>query len=65
MGGLNTLQLTLALRKHAQTASQFVGEFARDELPLIIDEIPAIFIANTDPFTKSGIIGYYFTLIMS
>ena len=40
MGGLNTLQLTLALRKHAQTASQFVGVFARD--------------ANTDPSTKSG-----------
>ena len=54
MGGLNTLQLTLALRKHAQTASQFVGVFARDELPLIIDEIPAIIIANTDPSTKSG-----------
>ena len=54
MGGLNTLQLTLALRKHTQTASQFVGMFARDELPLIIDKIPAIIIANTDPCTKSG-----------
>ena len=51
---LNTLQLTLALRKHAQTARQFVGVFARDELPLIIDEIPAIIIANTDPSTKTG-----------
>ena len=28
--------------------------FARDELPLIIDQIPAIIIANTDPSTKSG-----------
>ena len=28
--------------------------FARDELPLIIDKIPAIIIANTDPSTKSG-----------
>ena len=54
MGRLNTLQLTLALRKHAQTANQFVGVFARDELPLIIEEIPAIIIANTDPSTKSG-----------
>ena len=54
MGGLNSLQLTFALRKHAQTASQFVGVFARDELPLIIDKIPAIIIANTDPSTKSG-----------
>ena len=54
MGGLNTLQLTWALRKHAQTDSQFVGVFARDELPLIIDQIPAIIIANTDPSTKSG-----------
>ena len=53
MGGLNTLQLTLALRKHPQTANQFVGVFARDELPLIMDEIPAITIANTDPSTKS------------
>ena len=53
-GGLNTLQLTLALRKHAQTASQFIGVFARDELPLIIDKNPAIIIANTDPSTKSG-----------
>ena len=52
--GLNTLQLTLALRKHAQTASQFIGVFARDELPLIIDKNPAIIIANTDPSTKSG-----------
>ena len=42
MGGLNTLQLTWTLRKHAQTASQFVSVFARDELPLIIDQIPAI-----------------------
>ena len=31
MGGLNTLQLTWTLRKHAQTDSQFVGVFARDE----------------------------------
>ena len=54
MGGLNTLQLTWALRKHAQTDSQFVGVFARDELPLIIDQISAIIIANTDPSTKSG-----------
>ena len=54
MGGLNTLQLTWALRKHAQTDSQFVGVFARDELSLIIDQIPAIIIANTDPSTKSG-----------
>ena len=53
-GGLNTLQLTLALRKHAQTASQFIGVFARDKLPLIIDKNPAIIIANTDPSTKSG-----------
>ena len=28
--------------------------FARDELPLIIDQIPAIIIANTDLSTKSG-----------
>ena len=54
MGGLNTLQLSWALRKHAQTDSQFVGVFARDEIPLIIDQIPAIIIANTDPSTKSG-----------
>ena len=54
MGGLNTLQLTLALREHAQTVTQFVGVFARDELPLIVDEIPAIIIANTDPSTKLG-----------
>ena len=54
IGGLNTLQLTWALRKHAQTASQFVGVFARDELPLIIDQIPAITIANTDPSAKLG-----------
>ena len=62
MGGLNTLQLTLALRKHAQTARQFVGMFARDKLSLIIDEIPAIIIANTDPSTRSGIhwILFYF-----
>ena len=54
MGGLNTLQLTFALKKHVQTASQFVGVFARDELPLIIDEFPAIIITNTEPSTKSG-----------
>ena len=44
----------MALRKHPQTASQFVGVFARDELSLIIDEFPAIIIANTDPSTASG-----------
>ena len=54
MCGLNTLQLTLALRKHTQTSSQFAGMFLKDKLPLIIDEIPAIIIANTDPSTKSG-----------
>ena len=64
MGGLDTLQLTWALRKHAQTASQFVGVFARDELPLIIDQIPAIIIANTDLLLNQEVIGYYFTLII-
>ena len=54
MGRLNTLQLTLALSKYLQTANQFVGVFARDELPLIIDKYPAIIITNTDPSTKSG-----------
>ena len=54
MGGLNTLQLALAFSKYLQTANQFVGVFARDELPLIIDKFPAIIIANTDPSTKSG-----------
>ena len=28
--------------------------FAKDELPLIIDQIPAIIITNTDPSTKLG-----------
>ena len=58
MAGLNTLQLTWDLRKHAQTTSQFVGVFARDELPLIIDKIPAIIIANTDLLLNQEVIGY-------
>ena len=45
MGGLNTLQLTLALSKYPQTANQFIGVFARDELPLLINKFPS---------TKSG-----------
>ena len=54
MGGLNTLQLTLALSKYPQTANQFIGVFARDELPLLINKFPALIIANTDPSTTSG-----------
>ena len=52
MGGLNTLQLTLALSKYLQTGNQVVGVFAKDELPLKIDRFPAIIIANTDPSAK-------------
>ena len=44
----------MGFKETAQTDSQFVGVFARDEVPLIIDQIPAIIIANTDPSTKSG-----------
>ena len=54
MGGLNTLQSTLALSKYPQTANQFIGVFARDELSLLINKFPALIIANTDPSTKSG-----------
>ena len=54
MGGLNTLQLTLALSKYPQNANQFIGALARDELPLLINKFPALIIANTDPSTKSG-----------
>ena len=39
MGELNTLQLTLALSKYPQTANQFIGVFARDELPLLINVV--------------------------
>ena len=64
MGGLITSQLTLALRKHAQTARQFVNVFARDELPLIIGEIPAIIIAILTLLLNQEVIGHYFALII-
>ena len=53
-GWTKHLAINIGFKETPQTASQFVGVFARDELPLIIDEFLAIIIANTDPSTASG-----------
>ena len=57
---MNTLQLERALKRNAYTKKIFAGVFPADEVPEIIDTFPCGFVANTDPSTEPGTIGWHF-----
>ena len=56
---MNTLQLERALKRNTFTKKIFVGVFAADELPTL-NTFPSGFVANTDPSTEPGTIGWHF-----
>ena len=58
---MNTLQLKRALERNPFTKKTFRGVFAADELPEIINTFPYRFVANTDPSTEPGTLGWLFT----
>ena len=57
---MNTLQIKRALERNTFTKKIFGGVFAADELPKIITS-PCGFVANTDPSTEPGTLGWHFT----
>ena len=58
---MNTLQIKRALERNTFTKKTFCGVFAADELPEIINTFPCGFVANTDPSTEPGTLGWLFT----
>ena len=58
---MNTLQIKRALERDTFTKKIFGGVFAADELLKIINTFPCGFVANTDPSTEPGTIGWHFT----
>ena len=60
---MDTVQLTLALRKDRYTRSVFQGVYPSDKLPTRVSSYPALFIANVDTSDKPGShwIAFYFT----
>ena len=58
---MNTHQLKRALEHNSFTKKTFCGVFAADEIPKIIDTFPCGFVANTDPSTEPGTLGWLFT----
>ena len=58
---MNTLQIKWALERNTLTKKIFGGVFAADELPKVMNTFPCGFVANTDPSTEPGTIGWHFT----
>ena len=58
---MNTQQIKHALERDPKTTKKFCGVFPADQLPKSLSTFPCGFVANTDPSTKSGHIGWYFT----
>ena len=60
---MNTVQLTLILRKDKYTRGVFQGVHPTDKLPTSVSSYPALFIANVDTSDKPGShwIAFYFT----
>ena len=56
---MNTLQLERTLKHNTFTKKIFVGVFAADELPTL-NTFPSGFVANTDPSTEPGTLGWHF-----
>ena len=60
---MDTVQLTLVLRKDRYTRGVFQGVYPSDKLPTNVSSYPALFIANVDTSDKAGThwVAFYFT----
>lgn len=60
---MDTIQLTLILRKDKYTRGVFQGIYPSDKLPASVSSYPALFIPNVDTSYKPGShwIAFYFT----
>ena len=60
---MDTIQLTLILRKDKFTEGLFQGVYPSDQLPASFSDYPALFIANVDKSDKPGSprVAFYFT----
>ena len=60
---MDTVQLTIILKKDKYTRAVFQGVYPSDELPKSVSSFPALFIANVDTSEKSGShwVAFYFT----
>ena len=60
---MNTIQLTLILRKDKFTRGVFQGVYPSDKLPASVSQYPALYIANVDTSDKPGShwVAFYFT----
>ena len=60
---MDTIQLTIILRKDRHTRGVFQGEYSSDKLPTNLSSYPALFIANVDTSDKPGThwAAFYFT----
>ena len=59
---MDTIQLTLILRKDKFTRGVFQGVYPSDKLPASVSQYPALFIANVDTSDKPGShwVAFYF-----
>ena len=60
---MDTIQLTLVLRKDKHTRGVFQGVYPSDKLPKSVSSFPALFMANVDTSEKPGShwVAFYFT----
>ena len=60
---MDTIQLTLILRKDKFTRGVFQGVYPSDKLPASVSQYPALYIANVDTSDKPGShwVAFYFT----
>ena len=60
---MDTIQLTIILRKERYTWGVFQGVYPWDKLPASVSSYPALFIANVDTSDKPGThwVAFYFT----
>ena len=60
---MDTIQLTVILRKDKYTRGVFQGVYPSDKLPTSVSSFPALFIANVDTSDKPGShwVAFYFT----
>ena len=60
---MDTVKLTLVLRKDRYTRGVFQGVYPSDKLPTNVSSYPALFIANVDTSDKPGThwVAFYFT----
>ena len=60
---MDTIQLTIILRKDRYTRGVFQGVYSSDKLPTSVPSYPALFIANVDTSDKPGThwVAFYFT----